>query len=238
MYRTMRRAAAAASIAVVVILASPAAAFAHEQRQVGVYQFTVGWAHEPTYTGVENAVQVFVKDAKGKAVDDLGDPATLKLTVVTGTQTSDPLELKPSFDADTGLGTHGEFDAAIVPTAAGAYTFHLTGTVNDQKVDEKFTSSDKTFDTVKEPTDVEFPAKIPSASELAANLTRLTPRVDTAAARAKTGAMAASSARKKATEAMTIAIIALVVGVALGGGGLLAGTRARRGHASPAGEGE
>src|SRR2546430_215399 len=37
-------------------------AFAHEVRKVGAYEFTVGWEHEPTYTGVENAVQLILKD--------------------------------------------------------------------------------------------------------------------------------------------------------------------------------
>ncbi|HLJ08433.1 MAG TPA: hypothetical protein VKX24_07830, partial [Acidimicrobiia bacterium] len=155
--------------AAVVVFLSPVVALAHEQRQVGAIQFTVGWQHEPAYAGSQNAVQLFLKDAKGKPIDDLGDPPSLEVQVVTGNQTSDPLTLEPSFDADTGLGTHGEFDAPIIPTRPGDYTFHFTGTVNGQKVDEKFTSSDTTFDTVKEPTVAEFPAKDPSAGDLATN---------------------------------------------------------------------
>ena len=59
-----------------LVLLTPAAAFAHEQRQAGSIQFTVGWQHEPTYAGFENGVQLFLKDAKGKPIDDLGDPPT------------------------------------------------------------------------------------------------------------------------------------------------------------------
>src|SRR5437588_6319314 len=118
MSRNLVRSAAAAGAATLLLLSTAGPAFAHEQRKVGPYQFTVGWQHEPTYTGVENAVQVILKDAKGNAIDDLGSPPTLKLEVLTGTcssgcstpaKKSDPLDLKASFDADTGLGTHGEF---------------------------------------------------------------------------------------------------------------------------------
>jgi hypothetical protein len=214
--------------AAALVLFSPTAAFAHEQRQVGALQFTVGWQHEPTYAATENAVQLFLKDAKGKPIDDLGDPPTLQVQVITGNQTSDPLTLEPSFDPDTGLGTHGEFDAAIIPTRPGDYTFHFTGTVDGQKVDEKFTSSDKTFDSVQEPTAVEFPAKDPSTGDLATNLDRLNPRVDNAVTQAGAVQKTATSASDKASTAQTLGILALVAAVLLGGGGLLTGLRARR----------
>jgi hypothetical protein len=210
----MRRVPRAAAAAVIFLAVAAAPAAAHEQRQVGAYQLTVGWAHEPAYTGVENAVQLFVKDAKGNPVDDLGDPPTLKVQVVTGSQTSDPLDLKASFDEDTGLGTHGEFDGAIVPTAPGDYTFHLTGTINGQAVDEKFTSSDKTFDPVKDPTEVEFPTKPPTASQLAANAGRINAR--------------AAAAASKADSAKTLGVVAIVLAVVLGGAGLALGLTARR----------
>jgi hypothetical protein len=203
---------AAAGLTASIALAPPA--LAHEQRQVGAYQLTVGWAHEPTYTGVENAVQLFVKDAKGNPIDDLGTPPSLEVRVVFGSQTSDPLDLEPSFDPDTGLGTHGEFDAAIVPTAPGNYTFHLTGAIEGQKVDERFTSSDTTFDPVKEPTEVEFPTKPPSAGQLATSIQRLDPRIERSLSRARS--------------ASTLGIVALVVGIVLGGAGLVTSLTARR----------
>ena len=53
--------------AVLVVTAGPASA--HEQRKVGAYQFTVGWQREPTYAGVQNAIQLFLKDTSG---DDPG----------------------------------------------------------------------------------------------------------------------------------------------------------------------
>jgi hypothetical protein len=205
-----------------LLFLSAAPAWAHEQRQVGAFQLTVGWQHEPTYVGIENAVQLFVKDAKGSPLDDLGTPPSLQVTVSTGTKSSDPLELAASFDADTGLGTHGEFDAAVIPTTPGTYSFHFTGSINGQKIDEKFTSSDSTFDDVKAPTAIEFPNQDPTNGDLATSLSRLSPRVDNAVAVGK-------SAHDKADSASTLALAALIAAVVLGGAGLAVGlTRGRR----------
>jgi hypothetical protein len=198
-----------------ILLLGAAPASAHEQRKVGVYQLTIGWQNEPTYAGVLNAVQLFIKDVKGNPIDDLGNPTSLQLTVSTGTKTSDPLDIAPSFDPDTNLGTHGEFDAAVIPTTPGTYTFHLTGTINGQKVDEKFTSSDKTFNDVQAPTGVEFPNQDPTNGELAANMNRVNAREQHAADQAKSS--------------HTVAVVALVAAIVLGGGGLVVGfTRGRR----------
>jgi hypothetical protein len=224
MSRTVSRGAASVAVAALLIALTAAPALAHEQRHVGAYQFTVGWQHEPTYTGTGNAVALFIHDAKGTPIDDIGNPPTLKVTVSTGTQTSDPLDLKASFDPDTGLGTHSEFDAAVIPTTPGTYTFHFTGTLNGQAVDEKFTSSDKTFDNVQSPTAAEFPTKDPTPGDLNASLGRLSPRIDTALAAAK-------SAKDKGSSAGTLAVVALVVGIVLGGAGIVVGVTGRRRNA-------
>jgi hypothetical protein len=203
----------------VIMSASPA--FAHEQRQVGAYQLTVGWQHEPTYTGILNSVQIFIHGPNGAALDDLGTPPSLQVTAGTGNQTSSPLELMPSFDPDTGLGTHGEFDAAVIPTTPGTYVLHFTGSINGQKIDEKFTSSDQTFDDVTDPSAVEFPSKLPNTGDLATNLGRLSPRVDNALSVGK-------SAHDKANSADTLALVALIAGVVLGLGGIAVGLTGRR----------
>jgi hypothetical protein len=226
MSRTLLRGGCAVLAASVLSLVTAAPAFAHEQRKVGAYTFLVGWRQEPTYTGSLNAVLLFIHDAKGAPVDDLGSPSTLQVKVTTGTpaKTSDPLELKASFDPDSGLGTHGEFDAALIPTAPGTYLFHFTGGINGQKVDETFTSSDKTFDNVQNPTGIEFPSAEPTGAVLSTAISRLTPRVDNAAA-------VGTSAHDKADSAATLAVVALVVGVVLGVAGIAVGLSARRRHA-------
>ncbi len=49
------------SVLLVTFVAGPASA--HEMRQVGKYQFTVGWGDEPAYSGLRNSVQLIL--AKG-----------------------------------------------------------------------------------------------------------------------------------------------------------------------------
>lgn len=195
-----------AALAALLLALSAAPAFAHTQKNAGPYKLTFGWQHEPPYVGVENAVQVFVHDAKGNAVDDLG---TKGLVVAVGTQgqTSPPLALAGAFDPDTGLGNHGELDAAIVPTQAGTYTFHITGDINGTAVDVSAASSDSTFNDVGDATSVEFPAKTPSLQTLALAVTSLQDKLATAQS-------AAASARSAATRA---ALLAMVLALAMAG---------------------
>jgi hypothetical protein len=212
------------ALAGAAVFLSATAAFAHEQRQVGAYQLTVGWLNEPTYVDAQNAVIVIIKEAQGNLVDDFGDQQKLQVTVSTGNQTSTPLDMAASFDPDSGLGTHGEFLANIMPTRSGDYTFHFTGTIRGQKIDEKFTSGPKTFNTVDEPTASQFPVKDPSIGQLSGLTNRLSSRLDAGVAAAKSKADSASS---KATIGVVLGIIGIVVGGVLGGGGLMAARRAR-----------
>jgi hypothetical protein len=223
MHRSFRLTMAMALAGAAVVL-SATSAFAHEQRQVGAYQFTVGWLNEPTYVDAQNAAVVIIKDAQGNLLDDLGDQGKLQVTVSTGNQTSAPLDMAASFDPDSGLGTHGEFLANIMPTQPGDYTFHVTGTIKGQKVDEKFTSGPKTFNTVDEPTATQFPVKDPSIGQLSGLTNRLSSRADTGISAAKSKADSASST---ATTGVILGIIGIIVGVGLGGGGLIAARRAR-----------
>jgi hypothetical protein len=229
--RRLRRAGrVAGALGVVVALCAVGGpdASAHEQRQVGSVQFTVGWADEPTYVGEQNAVQLFLHDAHGQPIDDLGSPPSLQVEVVFGNQTSPPLDLEPSFDPDTGLGTHGEFDAAIIPTAVGNYTFHFFGTVDGQRVDERFTSGPTTFATVDDPTGIEFPTKVPTLPDLGALANRLSPRVDRAVSAAAASADHADSAHTLALVAVIVGAVGLLAGVVLGGGALILARRGRR----------
>ena len=119
------------------------------------------------------------------------------------------MSLVPTFDPDTGLGIAGDYEAPMFPTAPGDYTFHLTGTIHSTKIDETATSSDTTFDSVVDPSAVQFPSKLPAVGDLATRLER----VD---ARAQSQISAANDAKSSAQGA-------LVVGVALGGAGVLIG---------------
>ena len=199
----LRRARAAAAVvvaaaALVIVPGSPA--LAHEVRNVGAYQFTVGFGVEPAYLDQKNFVQFFLHDrATGKPVADLGD--SLKLAVEFGSASID-LALEPSFDEDTGLGTPGEYDAFFFPTAPGKYTFHFTGSIAGQKVDESFSSGPDTFSEVEDPSPVEFPVKVPSVGQVGALVQNQGQRLDEQV----------SAASDDASSAKTVGLIGIVVG--------------------------
>src|SRR6266542_1687591 len=154
-------------------------ASAHEERKIGKYNVEVGFGDEPAYTGDKNSVVMFLNDANDKPVVDLGD--TLKVDITTGTSTDDTQKLsmtmQPNFEVG-GDGTPGDYRAWFIPTAPGPYTFHFTGSIKGQKVDEKFTSSPTTFDEVQDPAKVEFPAKDPTTGQLSARVDRETQRLN------------------------------------------------------------
>jgi hypothetical protein len=162
----------------IVFLAFGPAAFAHEERAVGAVTMRVGWLNEPTYTGSVNAVFVAVAHKGGGAIAD----AKLQTTVLFGDKTSstkgDALTLEPSDE------TPGDYTAAIVPTRPGTYTFHVTGTAAGAKIDQYFTSSETTFDDVKDATADEFPAKDPSAAQLGQRLNNAQTKANAGASRA------------------------------------------------------
>jgi hypothetical protein len=227
------RAAAAVGVATGIAMIGAPDAFAHEQRQVGAYQLTVGWSHEPTYVGEENAVQLFIHDAHGNPIDDIGSPPTLHVEVTSGRQTSSPLDLQASFDPDTGLGTHGEFNAAIIPTAVGNYTFHFFGTISGQKVDERFTSGPTTFNTVQDPTGIQFPAKVPTVPDLAGLTQRLSARVDHAASLASASTSRANSAHTLGLVGVILGAVGLAAGLVIGGAGLVTARRRGAQYSAP-----
>lgn len=219
-------------LAVASLLAlSAGGAAAHVIEHAGSYTVALGWQYEPAYVGAQNAVQVIVTDGAGKAVTDLGAE---DLTVVASTagQQSAALTLDSGFDADTGFGTPGEYDAQVIPTSPGAYTFHLKGTIHGTSIDVTETSSDTTFNSVTGTTDVEFPVKLPTLAEVATRLDRIDTRV--AALGTTSGPTQASvdAANVAAADARASADRALVIGAAVGGVGILMGlfalVRARR----------
>jgi hypothetical protein len=193
-----------------LLVAAPA--LAHTQKDASPYKLIFGWRNEPAYTGAQNAVQLFVKDAKGAPVDDLGSKG-LSVTVGTGSgataKTGSPLALTSAFDPDTGLGTRGEFDAPILPTAAGTYTFHITGDIGGTAVDVSAASSDKTFADVTDPTAIEFPVQTQTLPQLSSAITTLQGRVASAQS-------AAASANKSVKSARTLAIVAIALAIVVG----------------------
>lgn len=173
----MRAHALAAPIAALIVLLMPlASVFGHEHRRVGGYDLVVGWVEEPAYAGLMNGVQVRINDQTGKPVDDLSD--SLKLEVLFGKQKTETVALVPAFSEKAGR--PGEYRLPVIPTRPGTYTFHFIGTIRGQRVDESFTASERTFDLVRESSEIEFPQSDPTRAELATRIQRMAPRLDRA----------------------------------------------------------
>jgi hypothetical protein len=197
---TRIRALAALAIAGALVLI-PAAASAHVPGTAGPYDYEIGFGTEPAYAGQPNSVQLLL-NKHGKPVTDMTDQ--LNVTVSFGGQTTD-LAFEPNFEVG-GDGTPGDYRAWFVPSQAGKYTFHLTGTLDGTKFDKTVTSGPSTFAEVQELSSVAFPkVQAPSTQELAS-------RIDQDAQRAQATATTASNAQSAAKTAKTIGILGLVVG--------------------------
>ncbi len=181
-FRRLGVALAASAIATLLI---SGVADAHVVKSFGTYSVALGWVHEPTYVGQQNAVQVVVKDAAGKPVTDLAD-GDLKVTISVGGQTSAALDLLNTYDPDTGLGVAGDYEAPIIPTAPGDYTFHLTGSIHASPVDETAVSSDSTFNSAIGATGIQFPNQLPALTDIVTRLDRIDARLASPAPAATT----------------------------------------------------
>lgn len=153
------------------LLALVVPALAHEPRVVdGTYQIAFGWRSEPAYAGLLNGPEVFVSLAatqeatseategvdQGATDDDEGapipadTPIDLKVEVSFGDQTMNvPMRFA--------WGEVGHLVGDLIPTRPGDYSFHVTGTIGETKVDETFTSADGKFGTVEPVEDIMFP---------------------------------------------------------------------------------
>jgi hypothetical protein len=225
--------------AIAVVPAAPA--FAHEGRGVGDGDLlmVVGFGTEPAYAGQPNSVQLILEH-DGEPVVDLG--TTLDVEVSFGDETM-ALELEPFFSVGE-FGEPGDYRAWFIPTRPGSYTFHFSGTIDGEDVDEEFTSGPDTFGDVGSPTDIMFPVQDPSTGDLAERIEQEIPRLneaiegvrtealgqaETAADQASAAADRAAAAQDDVGGAKTFGLIGLVVG-ALGllvGIGALAVARRR-----------
>ena len=236
--RRLRGFGIAMSAAAIVAGLAAGPAQAHVLKDFGPYSVALGWVHEPTYVGQLNAVQAVVKDAAGKPVTDVAD-GDLTVVVSAGGQDSAALPLVATYDDDTGLGTPGDYEAPLIPTIPGDYTFHLAGKIHDTAVDETATSSDSTFDSAVDETDIQFPAKVPSLTEVSTRLDRLDARLSAAASAAPAApasappdpAIVAAAHRGglrsgRGIRGPRLGVDRLVVAVAIGGLGVILGAAA------------
>ncbi len=207
MLKSIPLVAAAIGLASLLVPLAAAPAFAHEERDFNGFHAEVGFGDEPPYIGEKNSVQLILSTKVGKPVTDLGD--SLQVEVSTAGNQPMKLALEPNFEVG-GDGTPGDYRAWFIPTTPGKYTFHFTGTIKSQNVDQSFTSSSTGFDEVKDPSGVEYPAKDPTSGQVAARLDREVPRLESATA----------SARTLAVVGIVVGVAGLLVGGVLGGLGL------------------
>jgi hypothetical protein len=215
------------SIVLLASLALAPTAAAHAAFTAGSYSIEVGWLYEPTYVGQPNGVQVTVHDKSNQPVTDLAADA---LTVVVSTAGTDSpsLTFEPAFDLAQGDGPLGQYDASIVPTAPGDYSFHITGAIHGTAVDITAKSGADTFNAVISSGDIEFPVKLPTLDEVSTHLDRIDSRIAAlqSAGPAGNSGTAAQAATAAAQDAAAAANRALLVGAVLGGAGVVIGAAA------------
>ena len=144
-----------------------------------------------------------------------GADDTLKVQVSFGDQKTPMLPLNASDEQP------GEYLAPLIPDRPGNYTFHFVGTVAGQAIDQSFTSSPTTFDPVGNSSQIQFPVKDPSVSDVAGLVDRLGPRVDSSAADASAAQAAAAQARTFGTAGLVLGAIGTILGI----GGLMKRSR-------------
>jgi len=206
-----------------LLLLPAAAASAHGGEHVGDLELVLGFGAEPAYAGQPNSVQLILTHG-GEPVTDLksGD---LEVEVSFGGE-STTLPLEPYFEVG-GFGTPGDHRAWFVPSQPGDYTFHVTGTVDDEEVDVEMTSGPDTFGAVEPLGENAFPAvDVPSSQELADRIeqeARRTREAQDAAAAAQAEIAAASREASSASTTATIAVILGAIGVIAGIAGIAVG---------------
>jgi hypothetical protein len=153
------RIVAVAVAALAVAAALPSVASAHEHRDVanGKYTMIVGFLSEPAIAGLWNGLDLRVSEnaAGTPAAGSSGTPVTgleqtLKVEIIFADQKKE-LTLEPRYN------TPGAYNAYVIPTKPGDYTFHIFGTINGDTIDENFTSSPQGFSSVEDPAQYQFP---------------------------------------------------------------------------------
>lgn len=204
--RFIGRSGVAAIVAAAALLIAPAIVSAHGGREVGPYEFTVGFFVEPAFEGEKNGVDLRIVEGHDPVE---GAEEGLEVEVIQG-DSSLVLPLRAVF------GTPGRYTADFFPTVAGQYTFRFFGTIDGLEVDESFTTEVDGFGAVRPTEDLQFPQRVASARELQSAVTGAT-------AAAEDADDAAASAAMRANIGLALGALGLVAG----GGALAMGMRKR-----------
>jgi hypothetical protein len=234
-------------VVVAVFVFTSNVALAHEHREKGGYEFTVGFMNEPAYEGFQNGVSLRVMksaEAGTQSQDDQtpqepeestgqgpsGVVAEAEMVPVLGLESSLQVEVThvPSGMSKTlslrpVFGEPGHYAADLIPTAPGQYRFRFFGSIEGMDINETFESGPDTFNNIQEAEVLQFPEPLPAVREMEGAIRG----AQTSAQEAQDLAV---SARSSASTASTLGIIGIVlgaVGIVLGIGGVAMGMRKR-----------
>jgi hypothetical protein len=192
----------------VALLALYAPIRAIDKQTVGTIQLTIGWGDESAFAGSINSIDVGVSDSTGASVADPTN--TLNVEVSFGDRRL-RLPLLP-VDRQPGM-----YRAWIVPSRAGSYAFHISGRLKGESIEVTSACSEKTFQCVTEPSEVQFPEKDPTSAQLADTVSNSQARVQ--------------QAIDDATEARLISLVAMAISAsAVALAVLVRSLRSRRGR--------
>jgi hypothetical protein len=149
-----RRMLAAMLAAMVATVAFAGVISAHEHRHVGDYNFVVGFMNEPAIIEQPNGLDLRITTGEGDNAEPVeGLENTLDAEIIYGDQRL-PLDIRARW------GQPGAYTADVIPTATGAYTFRIYGTIDGMQVDETFTSGPDTFSEVAGINAMTFPNQV------------------------------------------------------------------------------
>ena len=170
MYRVLA-AMSVVTIVVASLLLTSGTAYAHERRTVGPYQFVVGWLNEPAYVGQLNSLDLRITDTRNTQPVS-GLEKTLAADVSAGGLAPFKLDVSARF------GSAGAYNGWVMPTVVGQYTFHITGKIDTQNIDEKFQSGPNTFGDIENTAALQYPTKVPVADDLGKKIDAIQSGVD------------------------------------------------------------
>ncbi len=197
MSRLFRVASATLLCALVALTLLPVRASAHERRDVGKYQFVVGFIVEPAFAGQKNGVDLRVQLPGTPATPVAGLEKTLQVEIThVATGKSKTVPVRALFNDP------GHYTADLIPTVPGQYRFRFFGTIEGTTVNEQFTSGDG-FSSVEPPDAIQFPEQVAAAASIQGA--------------ARDAQATADDAARAATTARTLALVALLLAVASGG---------------------
>jgi hypothetical protein len=194
-----------------VLALTTSRAMAHERREMGPYQFVVGFLLEPVFEGVKNGVDLRVHHAETQQpVEGLEHTLQVELTYVPS-GVGKVLHLRPIYREP------GHYTADLIPTVPGQYRFRFFGSLAGTAVNETFVSRSGggQFDDVESAADIQFPEPVPTMRE-----------VQSAVRGAQQTARQAQDTARVVQAGLPATRTFALVGVVLGALGLAVGIRA------------